>query len=140
MVRAPNSPLPQRDETEQFRPLGALLWTIALHGPRATLLNEISGPAAYRLVAGGVTNLPSSLGALGPAVSRLRLEAASVEEVASWSGMSMARANRLLNGLYLNGGLMISRSHPATLRRPAKSAAKATAKAAGWRGLFGLRR
>ncbi len=147
VVQAPDHLLQQRDETEQYRPLGALLWAIALHGPRTTLLNEISGLAAYRLVAGGVSNLPSSMGALGAAVTRLRLETASVEEIASWPGMSLARASRLLNGLYLNGGLMISRSHPAAMRRPVKAPAKpstaskgAAAKSGGWRGLFGLKR
>lgn len=143
VVRPPDHPQ-ARDETVSFRSLGALLWTLALHGPRATLLNEISGQAAYRLVAGGVANLPDSLGALGPAVSRLRLETASVGEIASWPGMSLARASRLLNGLYLNGGLMISRSHPAALRKAARSTAKATTregpKATGWRALFGRKR
>lgn len=132
VVHAPDHPVQQRDGKQRYQPLSALLWTIALHGPRATLLNEISGPAAYRLVAGGVADLPGSLGALGPAVLRLRQEAASVDDVGSWPGMSHARASRLLNALYLNGGLMISRSHPAALKRKTKTT--------GWRGLLGMKR
>jgi hypothetical protein len=42
--------------------------------------------------------------------------------------MSLERASRLLNALYLCGALMVTRSHPAA--RPAPRA---------WRGLFGKR-
>jgi len=43
--------------------------------------------------------------------------------------MSIERASRLLNALYLCGALMITRSHPA-----ARAAPRA------WRGLFGRRK
>jgi hypothetical protein len=33
--------------------------------------------------------------------------------MAQWPGFERERATRLLNGLYLQGGLMVSRTHPA---------------------------
>jgi hypothetical protein len=33
--------------------------------------------------------------------------------MAAWPGMSAERASRLLNALYLVGGLMVMRTHPA---------------------------
>ena len=103
---------------DRYHPLGALLWAVALQGPRATLLTEISGRVAYRLVSTGARDMPSSLGALSSAVARLRNEAASLRDVASWPGLSVERASRLLNALYLSGALMISRSHPAARSEP----------------------
>jgi hypothetical protein len=38
--------------------------------------------------------------------------------VAGWPGMTVERASRLLNALYLTGGLMITRSHPAARDEP----------------------
>ena len=89
------------------------LWTVALYGPRAKLLSEIGGTAAYR-----ATNSPASIGvaapgALGSAAERLRRESAALRDVAKWPGMSMERASRLLNALYLASLLMITRAHPA---------------------------
>lgn len=116
-VRPPGDAMHERVASgERYRPLEALLWAVALHGPRASTLSEISGRVAYKLVSSGVRDLPSSLGALRPAVMRLRQEAAPLRDIANWPGMSLARASRLLNALYLTGALMISRSHPAASR------------------------
>jgi hypothetical protein len=126
-VRPPGDAMHERvAHGERYRPLEALLWAVALHGPRPSVLSEISGRVAYKLVSSGVRDLPSSLGALGPAVARLRQEAAPLRDIANWPGMSLARASRLLNALYLTGALMISRSHPAASRETFR-----------WRGLFG---
>jgi hypothetical protein len=126
-VRPPGHAMHERvSSVERYRPLEALLWAVALHGPRAAILAEISGRAAYKLVSSGARDLPSSLGALGPAVTRLRQDAAPLRDIANWPGMSLSRASRLLNALYLTGALMISRSHPAANREPFK-----------WRELFG---
>jgi hypothetical protein len=128
-VRPPGDFTHERvSSADKYRPLEALLWAVALHGPRAEVLTEIGGRVAYKLVSSGVRDLPSSLGALRPAVVRLQQEAAPLRDIASWPGMSMARASRLLNALYLTGALMISRSHPAASREPFN-----------WRGLFGRR-
>ncbi len=53
------------------------------------------------------------LGAMGAAAERLRREAASLREIASWPGMTTERASRLLNALYLCESLMVTRTHPA---------------------------
>ncbi|MGZ5240360.1 MAG: hypothetical protein ACXWCN_09585, partial [Caldimonas sp.] len=95
-----------------------LLWAVALHGPRAALLTEISGRVAYRLASSGAKDRPPSLGALSSAVARLQNEAASLRDVARWPGLSLERASRLLNALYLTGELMVSRTHPAARAQP----------------------
>ncbi|MEO8081668.1 MAG: hypothetical protein ABI641_14135 [Caldimonas sp.] len=113
---------------ESYRPLNLLLWTLALQGPRADVLNEISGRVAYRLVSTSARDLPPAPGALASAVARLRNEAASLRDVAGWPGLSVERASRLLNALYLAGALMVSRSHPAARSGPPS-----------WRQWFGRR-
>lgn len=105
--------------TEHYRPLRPLLWTLALHGPRRTVLAEIGGRAAYRVTSGGHADRPALPGALGLALQWLRQDAASLHEMQQWPGLSLERACRLLNGLYLTGGLMVTRSHPAARDEPA---------------------
>ena len=102
---------------------------MALHGPRTTLLTEISGRVAYRLVSSSTNEPPPSIGALASAVARLRNDAASLRDVAGWPGLSIERASRLLNALYLTGALMVSRSHPAARSEPLN-----------WRSWLGRRR
>lgn len=97
---------------EHYRPLKQLMWGLALNGPRNTLLAEIGGHAAYRATLSKESR-PFSPGALGPAAERLRTDSASLREIAGWPGMSTDRASRLLNALYLVGGLMVMRTHPA---------------------------
>ena len=129
-VRAPGDAQHERVAVAaKYRPLPALLWLVALHGPRKVLLNEIAGRAAYRLAAGLGSDRPEPPGALAPAVLRLREEAASLREMAQWPGLSVERASRLLNALYLTDALMVTRSHPAARDPPS-----------GWRGLLGGRR
>lgn len=99
----------------QCHPLGPLLWHMALHGPRRELLPELAGPAVYRVAPD--LDVPSELnGALAAAVGRLRQEKVSLRTLGSWPGMSRERAARLLNGLYLQAGLIVSRAHPAVTR------------------------
>jgi hypothetical protein len=100
-------------EAAHYRPLAPLLWSLALNGPRRTLLADIAGPAAYRLVLGSDGQRPSAPGALGSALDRLQRESVSLRDIAQWPGMSMERASRLLNGLYLAGSLLTTRAHPA---------------------------
>lgn len=100
-------------EAECHAPLGPLLWELALHGAREDLLPEIAGPAAYRLAPGvDLTGLKLA-GSLAAAVYRLRRSTSSLREIAEWPGFDRGRAMRLLNGLYLQAGLIVSRSHPA---------------------------
>jgi hypothetical protein len=46
-------------------------------------------------------------------VARLKRDTTNLREMAQWPGFDPERAMRLLNGLYLQGGLMVSRTHPA---------------------------
>lgn len=103
---------------EKYHPMPALLWAVALNGPRSALLGEIGGRAAYRLAPGRMDDMAAPPGALAPAVTRLRQAATSVKDIAAWPGMSVERANRLLNALYLTDALMVTRSHPAARNEP----------------------
>jgi hypothetical protein len=114
MLRAPGHPESALvGEAQMYSPLAPLLWEMSLRGSRERLLPEIGGTAAYR-VAPGVNlrglEMPSILGA---AVDRLRRRTCNLREVAEWPGLDRERAMRLLNALYLQGGLIVSRMHPA---------------------------
>lgn len=118
-VRPPGHWMAERvADDAHYRPLRPLLWTLALHGPRAALLAEIGGRAAYRVTSAGATERPALSGALGPALQRLRQDAASLHDMQHWPGLSLERASRLLNALYLSGGLMVTRTHPAAREEP----------------------
>ncbi len=100
-------------ERECHAPLGPLLWELALRGAREDLLPEIAGPAAYRLAPGVDLSALKMAGTQAAAVHRLRRTTSSLREIAEWPGFDRGRAMRLLNGLYLQAGLIVSRSHPA---------------------------
>lgn len=111
-VRPPGHYMHERiGRYEHYHPLKPLLWNVALNGPRNALLAEIGGPAAYRATVSREERLFAP-GALGPAAERLRRESASLRDIAKWPGMSVDRASRLLNALYLITGLMVMRAHP----------------------------
>ncbi len=99
-------------QTEQYHSLVPLLWFLALNGPRQTLLYEVRGPAAYRAIPGR-DNRPKLSGVMGSALERLQHTTASLRQITAWPGMTEERACRLLNGLYLVSGLMVTRSHHA---------------------------
>jgi hypothetical protein len=121
-VRPPGHWMHERVANAQhYRPLAPLLWTVALQGPRSTLLSEIGGRAAYRLSSSRGDERPAAPGALAPAVQRLEREAVSLRDMAGWPGLSVERASRLLNALYLTGGLVVTRSHPAAREEPLRS-------------------
>ena len=96
-------------------PLGPLLWELALRGSRDTLLPEIAGVAAYRVAPGADLSMLDLTGSLGTAVSRLRQQMSPLREIARWPGFDKSRAVRLLNGLYLQAALMVSRTHPGAI-------------------------
>ncbi len=98
---------------DHLAPLGVVLWALALQGSRAELLPEIAGTVAYRIAP--TTDL-SALDLGGPvalAMTRLRRQATPLRELSQWPGLSRERAMRLLNGVYLQAGLIVTRSHPA---------------------------
>lgn len=96
-----------------YFPLGPLLWGVALHGTRDALLPELAGQAAYRVSPGislGSLDVP---GAMATCITRLRRQTCNLREIAGWPGIGTERAMRLLNALYLQSGLIVSRTHPA---------------------------
>lgn len=93
-------------------PLASLLWELALRGPRGALLPQIGGSAAYRVSPASELGALALVGTLAVAVERLRRDSVPLREIASWPGFDLDRANRLLNGLYLQAALIVSRSHP----------------------------
>lgn len=101
------------DRPAHYTPLGPLLWAVALRGAREALLPELAGQAAYRVSPGislGGLDVP---GALLSCITRLRRHTCNLREISSWPGVGPARAMRLLNALYLQSGLIVSRTHPA---------------------------
>jgi len=113
-LRAPADRARERvGDLHHYHPLAPLLWTLALHAPRAHVLEPIAGRAAYRLAPDFTADVSTLTGALGAALQRLRTEIASLHDIAQWPGMDAERAARLLNGTYLQGGLMVLRRHPA---------------------------
>jgi hypothetical protein len=98
-------------------PLGPLLWELALRGARDTLLPEIDGVASYRVAPGADLKSLDLTGSLGAAVTRLRRDTTPLRDIALWPGFDADRAVRMLNGLYLQAALMISRTHPGAISR-----------------------
>jgi len=113
-VRPPGHWMHERvARADHYWSLKPLLWALALYGPRRTLLNEIAGNVAYR-VTQPRGERPEAPGAMGAAAEQLRRESATLRDMARWPGLSVERASRLLNGLYLCTSLMVLRSHPST--------------------------
>jgi hypothetical protein len=96
-----------------FSALGPLMWELALRGAREELLPEIAGNAAYRIAPGADLTALQISGTLLSAVQRLQRETTNLRELSTWPGFDRPRAMRLLNALYLQAALMVSRTHPA---------------------------
>jgi hypothetical protein len=96
-----------------YSPLGPLLWGVALQGARDALLPELAGQAAYRVSPGISLSGLDVPGAMAACITRLRRQTCNLREIASWPGIGTERAMRLLNALYLQSGLIVSRTHPA---------------------------
>ena len=94
----------------RFDSLRKLLWSLAIHGSHDELLPEIGGSVRYRLSpAFSIGKLPIEPSMLA-VLQRMRNEPASLDQLAGWSILGRLRARRLLNALYLQSGLVISRS------------------------------
>ena len=118
-VRPPGHWMHERvAQIEHYRPLLPLLWSLVLHGPRAGLLAEIAGTAAYRALKNPEADGVTLGGPLRSAAQRLRRETVALRDIAHWPGMSVERASRLLNGLYLSSSLLSTRAHPAARAEP----------------------
>lgn len=108
---APPSPSPGLHASR----LSPWLWELALRGSREALLPEIAGIAAYRVTPGADLSGLDLVGSLAAAVGRLRQQAMPLREIAGWPGFDRGRASRLLNGLYLQAALMVTRTHPSAI-------------------------
>jgi hypothetical protein len=113
--------LRQAADPSRVGPLDALTWALALRGPRQTLLPELGGSTAYRATPGADLVAPDMPPPLLAAIARLRREATNLREMSGWAGFDREIACRLLNGLYLQSALIVSRAHPAATNE-------------GWRG------
>lgn len=100
-------------EPQHYSALGPMLWELALRGARDDLLPEIAGQAAYRISPGLNLRILDLSGSMAEAVARLKRDTTNLREMSQWPGFDRERAMRLLNGLYLQAGLMVSRTHPA---------------------------
>ena len=105
--------LAQPASQAHYAPLGRLLWELALRGSRDELLPEIAGQAAYRITPTLDLSTLELSGSLAAACDKLKRQTTSLREIAEWTGFDRPRAMRMLNGLYLQAGLMVSRTHPA---------------------------
>jgi hypothetical protein len=100
-------------DAQQHYYLRPLLWEFALRGARGSLLPEIAGPAAYRVAPGVDLGDLRVSGAILAAVQRLQGDSVSLRDLADWPGLDAERAARLLNALYLQASLIVSRTSPA---------------------------
>lgn len=96
-----------------YAPLAPVLWTMAMRGAREDLLPEIAGQAAYRVAPGANLSGLDMTGAMASGVRRLRQQTSNLREICEWPGIDRSTAMRLLNALYLQAALIVSRTHPA---------------------------
>jgi hypothetical protein len=96
-----------------FASLGNLLWEVALRGARQDLLPELAGQAAYRVAPGVSFTGLHVPGAMATCITHLRRQTCNLREIAEWHQIGRDRAMRMLNALYLQSGLIVSRTHPA---------------------------
>lgn len=100
-------------EDQHYHSLRPVLWELALRSARSTLLPEIAGQVAYRVAPGIDLGALRVGGALLASIQRLQGERVTLREMADWPGLDTERAARLLNALYLQSGLIVSRTRPA---------------------------
>jgi len=100
-------------EPQLYHPLAPVSWELALRGAREELLPEIAGPLAYRIAPGLSLRELGLSPELQAAVVRLKRQTTNLRDISEWPGFDRVRAMRLLNALYLQAGLIVSRSHPA---------------------------
>jgi hypothetical protein len=97
-------------EFGHYHPIGPLLWAIALHGGRSELLPEIAGNACYRTTPGlNPRDLPMTA-AQRAVIRQMRTQPLTLREVADLTGQGRDQAAKLLNALYLQSGLIVSRT------------------------------
>jgi hypothetical protein len=110
---------PLQAPTSRLGPLAPLLWLLAMHGPRTELLPEVAGPARYRLAPTWSENGLPIDAALLPLLQRMRGEALSLDGLSDWTVPQRLPVRRLLNALYLQSGLIVTRAFSTAQRNPA---------------------
>lgn len=89
--------------------LRLLLWHMALHGGRSELLPEIAEPARFRLAPGlDLLSLPLNQ-SITWVLDKMQDKPLSVDELACDSALGRPGVVRLLNALYLQSGLIVTR-------------------------------
>jgi hypothetical protein len=111
-IQPPDSDQAPIGAARLYRPLAPLLWAMAMRGPTAALLPEIAGAAAYRVAPSIDLSPVLNSGLLTNAVQRLRRETSNLRSLSEWPGLDRERASRLLNAIYLQSALIVTRSHP----------------------------
>ncbi len=112
-VRQVRPPGQAGHDSNQAETINPLLWAVALRGARGALLPELAGQAAYRVAPGLDLAGLAVPGAMALCIEHLRGRTCNLAAIAGWHSIGSARATRLLNALYLQSGLIVSRSHPA---------------------------
>jgi hypothetical protein len=114
LLRPPGDPVVQLvREPELYHPLAPVTWQLAMEGSREELLPEIGGSAAYRVAPGLDLRQLALSPTLRAGIRRLQRQTSSLREISELPGFNRATATRLLNALYLQAGLIVSRTHPA---------------------------
>jgi len=113
-LRPPGDPEPTLvGDPSCYRPLAPALWAIAMRDPREELLPEISGQAAYRVAPGLDLSGLEMPAVIASCINRLRRQTCNLREICAMPGIDRGRAARMLNAVYLQAGLIVSRTHPA---------------------------
>jgi hypothetical protein len=114
LLRPPGDPVVQLvREPHLYQPLAPVTWQLAMEGSREELLPEIGGSAAYRVAPGLDLRQLTLSPTLRAGIRRLQSQTSSLRDISEWPGFTRAIATRLLNALYLQAGLIVSRTHPA---------------------------
>jgi hypothetical protein len=114
LLRPPGDPVQSLvRELNLYHPLAPVTWELAMHGSREELLPEIAGSAAYRVAPGLDLKQLTLSPTLRGGIRRLQRQTSNLREISEWPGFTRGRAMRLLNALYLQAGLIVSRTHPA---------------------------
>ena len=114
VLRAPGDRVAELvGEEALYHPLAPVTWELAMRGSREELLPEIAGLAAYRVAPGVDLRTLALDGTTRAAIKRLQRQTSNLKQISDFPGFTRGRATRLLNALYLQAGLIISRTHPA---------------------------
>ncbi|WKB51499.1 hypothetical protein [Eleftheria terrae] len=97
-----------------YHPIAPLLWDLAMRGSRTELLPEIAGNACYRTTPGLDLRMLPLTAAQRAVVRHMRTQPVTLRELSDLIGQGREHAVRLLNALYLQSGLIISRALPSS--------------------------